>query len=1061
MQISWQNGIYGNWSTGTDWGGSVPGGGDDAVIGVSGSYVVTISAPIIAVNSLDISNFDAELYIPDVDTGLTSGDLTNGGDLSVANGSAVTVGGTLINSSYGYVYLTGQGTMLLADGLNNTGSIDLIGTLDTLDITAPAPASLTGSIEVSNKDLLEFASAGITSIASGAYLLLDGAQAFVADSGSTGSNSALTGLSSNAGSFYLDDGAALTTTAGLTNSSIISVDGSYTNGGSALTVGGTLTNTDAITIGNSDITQVTTVTAAGLSNSGTIDLQGSTNVQATLDITTDAGFGTAGVLTGYVNLSGDSLLEFARGSITGTAGESELSIDGGQSFVADAGNTHSESALSGFSSNAGIFSLADGASFTTSAGFTNAAYSINTGFGTLSGEGQLNVDASGLGGSTLTVNGTLAGPGTTDIGNSNIAQATTVTVEGLADSVNLTGSYSGSYYTGEMPGTVRATLNVTGAAAPTTLTNSISITGNALLEFAGGGITSIATGVGLSIDGTQAFLADSGNTSSNSALTGLSSVAGAFSLADGAALTTTAGFLNTGTLNVDASGGGGSTLTVNGTLSNSGTVNIGNYLITQATAVMATGLVTDGTINLYGSYTGNYVPGTTQATLDITAGAAPTTLLGTVNIDGDALLEFESGGIATIASGAQLSLNGSEAFLADVGQTGSNSALTGLSLNLGTFQLSWGGALTTTGNLTNVGEFGDDSGAGLTLGGTLTNFGSVNVDDNYSGISQTTMTAAGLTNYGSVNLGSSPSEKAVLDITAAAPTTLTGTVNLNNPYWGGSGGAAVLDFQSGGISTIGAGASLMLDDPQSFLAVGNQTSGNSALAGLSRNDGSFLLWSGASVTTTTDFLNTAALYLDNPHYGGSSLTIGGTLTSYETINVGATDSPAPTTLTAGGLNNFGWIWLDGSSATNTGTLTVNGNATNDGTVNIDRNSNLKVTGSYSQNAGFTTVTDALTAGSVTMAGGEIDVAGTLTATGGLTLTAGDIEGAGTIAGNVTETGGLLIGGPPPAISRIPSASTIRPPRARSPSTAISPRAAARSSSFCAAARPARASIPSR
>jgi hypothetical protein len=199
----------------------------------------------------------------------------------------VTVGGTLINS--GHVYLAGQGTMLTAAGLNNTGTLDLIGSLDTLDITTTAPTTLSGSIEVSNKDLLEFASGGgVTSIASGAYLSLDGAQAFVADSGSTGSNSALTGLTSNAGSFYLDDGAALTTTAGLTNNYIINVDGSYTSGGSALTVGGTLTNTYEIAIGNSDITQATTVTAAGLSNSGSIYLQGSTNVQATLDITTVA-----------------------------------------------------------------------------------------------------------------------------------------------------------------------------------------------------------------------------------------------------------------------------------------------------------------------------------------------------------------------------------------------------------------------------------------------------------------------------------------------------------------------------------------------------------------------------------------------------------------------------------------------------------------------------------------------------------------------------------------------------------------------------------------------------
>ncbi len=45
---------------------------------------------------------------------------------------------------------------------------------------------------------------------------------------------------------------------------------------------------------------------------------------------------------------------------------------------------------------------------------------------------------------------------------------------------------------------------------------------------------------------------------------------------------------------------------------------------------------------------------------------------------GPSLLEFASGGIATIASGGEVAENGANAFVADAGTTTSNSALTGI-----------------------------------------------------------------------------------------------------------------------------------------------------------------------------------------------------------------------------------------------------------------------------------------------------------------------------------------------------------------------------------------------
>ena len=54
----------------------------------------------------------------------------------------------------------------------------------------------------------------------------------------------------------------------------------------------------------------------------------------------------------------------------------------------------------------------------------------------------------------------------------------------------------------------------------------------------------------------------------------------------------------------------------------------------------------------------------TQATLDVLA-AAPTTLTDTLDVSDDALVEFKSGSVQSIASGAELILAGPDARVAD------------------------------------------------------------------------------------------------------------------------------------------------------------------------------------------------------------------------------------------------------------------------------------------------------------------------------------------------------------------------------------------------------------
>jgi len=82
----------------------------------------------------------------------------------------------------------------------------------------------------------------------------------------------------------------------------------------------------------------------------------------------------------------------------------------------------------------------------------------------------------------------------------------------------------------------------------------------------------------------------------------------------------TAGFTNSGTVDVDATGTGGTSVTIGGTLSNSGVLAIGNTSLSKSTTVTAAALANTGTIDLTRS-------AAVQASLDIT-GAAPASLTG-------------------------------------------------------------------------------------------------------------------------------------------------------------------------------------------------------------------------------------------------------------------------------------------------------------------------------------------------------------------------------------------------------------------------------------------------
>ena len=220
--------------------------------------------------------------------------------------------------------------------------------------------------------------------------------------------------------------------------------------------------------------------------------------------------------------------------------------------------------------------------------------------------------------------------------------------------------------------------------------------GDGVVEFASGQITSIGPGATLNLQTGSGFVADQGAIGANSALVGLSSNYGTLTLSYGATITTSAGtnLSNTSYIGLDTYGPGASSLAIGGQLTNTGTLSIGNGSLGSATKLLATGLDNLGTINL----AGNNTPNSTQAIIDIAgdAGFGETgALTGTVNLYGDALIEFAGGSLTRIAAGASLNLQTAAGFIADSDTAQSNSALVGLTSNAGTFSLAYGASVAT------------------------------------------------------------------------------------------------------------------------------------------------------------------------------------------------------------------------------------------------------------------------------------------------------------------------------------------------------------------------------
>ena len=800
----------------------------DASVAVSGTY-----------ENLGTTNVDTVLDY-NSSTGKASG-----------GGSVLDVSGVLSNS--GYQLSIGAATMSLggsdatlnlgetgltlpakitAAGLNNLGTIDITGSASVqalLELTGPASQSPfvqppgvldAGTYNLTNDAVLQYSGPGISGVGTGVTVELNGAGASIEatslspnNAATTNTNSALDTLAGNAGTLQLVNGASVATNPGvnLLNAGTLGVDPSY-GGGSTLGVGGTLENAHGATLslGNASIVQASTVSAAGLSNYGTLSLVGTATTGALLEVTGAAAanpfVAASGVLgSGTYNLTNEAQIEYAGPGIGEIAPGVTLNLNGavaGVSATSLTPNTASgtNSAFNTLAVNAGTLELSNGGSLST-----------DSGLGLVNG-GVMNLDSSGQGGSNVGIGGTLTSVFDSElmIGNTSIARPTTVTVNGSLNEYSGSATSCVEYACGpsllELQGapTVQATLNVTGAA-PGALTGIYVLSGDALLEYGSGGITAIAGSFGLgssslTLVGPSARIGLAASASSSSALAGLAMNGGSLTLASGAQVTTNAGvnFVNSGSVNIDSpagGGAGGSALSIGGTIENTNNapLSVGNAGMTSSSTVAAAGFALNtvsGSVAIIGHTPGN---GSATAALILT------------------------NGITAIGSDSSLGIANSNSFVALAGSSPlSNSGLGGLTRNAGTLTLADGAQVTTDSGL----EF--DNGRGIvtvdaaalvsgttsfTIGGALENGAVFDVGNGgTNGSSSASVVAAGLDNYGSIGLtGTVSSHTATLTVNGSAIN--AGTIDIGDGLTANSDNFATLEVAGGGSFTQEAGQS--------------------------------------------------------------------------------------------------------------------------------------------------------------------------------------------------------------------------------------------------------------
>gem|GEM_PF-1000071 len=909
---------------------------------------------------------------------------------------------SVVNANLGAGVLTSNGTVAL-NGTSAAGTVAVesgaltLGSAGRLD--AAADVTLTGSLVLGgNETINSLSGSGSTNLGGYTLTLNTGTYGGVA-SGTGGLTKTgagmltLSGANAYTGATNLNGGT--TTLSGSLDSTTVNVASGATldnqNGG--LATGATLTNAGTVSLGADDA-------IAALVNSGMLNGTGHT-LTAAIYALNDGSVINANLGTGAVTSNGSVTLN-------GTGAAGTVNVASGTLTLGAAER------------------LADTADVTLTGSLVLGG---NETINALSGSG-----ATDLGAYTLTLNtGTYAG----------VASGTGGITKTGADTLTLSGANT---YTGatNLNG---GTTTLSGSLASTT----VNVATGATLDNQNGGLAAGATltnagTVSLGADDTIAALVNSGTLNG----TGHTLTAATYALNDGSVInanlgtgtvtsngsvslngTSTAGTVNvaSGTLTLGAAErladtadvtltgslvlGGNETIN---SLTGSGSTNLGAYTLTLNTGTYAgvasgTGGITKNGADALTLSGANTYTGTTNlngGTTTLSGSLASTT----VNVAADAMLDNQSGGLATgatLTNAGTVSLGADDTIAALVNSGTLNG--TGRTLTAATYALNDGSVVNA-----NLGAGALTSNGTVALNGTSA-AGTVAVES------------------GMLTLGSAGRLDAAADVTLTGSLVLGGDESINSLNGSGAAnlGAHTLTLNSGTYAGVASGTGGITKAGGGTLTL----SGANTYTGTTNLNGGTTTLSGSLASTTVNVVSGATL--DNQSGG---LAAGATLTNAGTVNLGA-DNTIAALVNGGTLNGTGhtltaatYTLNDGSvinANLGTGTVTSNGNVALNGTSaagTVEVESGTLTLGSAGRLAAAANVTlsgdlvlgghEAINGlygsgsarlGAATLTVGEGNYAGVASGTGGLTKTGAGtltLSGANTYTGATNLDGGTTV-----------------------------------------------------
>jgi Ca2+-binding RTX toxin-like protein len=279
--------------------------------------------------------------------------------------NTVTNTGTI---NYGNGQVNNGNDLVTVAGFVNTGHLIMIGDnfgTVTLNVTGPAPSTLTGDNYLAGSAALQYGSGSITGIGAGAVLDLNGGRVGL---NGQGGNGALSHLASNAGGLHISINGGIITDTDFSNTNFVQIDQGV------LALGGALNNSATFQIRGG------TVSAAGVNNTGTLAIgvfggPGALSVSGGNAFNQTAGSTTVsgGTLSAQqVNIAGGSLV--FQTQLTNAAGTGPITLSGGS--LVEFATTLDSSEQVGFG-GAGTIQLDDGFHFAgTIFHFTSAGEAV-------------------------------------------------------------------------------------------------------------------------------------------------------------------------------------------------------------------------------------------------------------------------------------------------------------------------------------------------------------------------------------------------------------------------------------------------------------------------------------------------------------------------------------------------------------------------------------------------------------------------------------------------------------------------------------------------------------